>query len=179
MTDAANFKQKALNWATNQSKVVCCLDNNGYTEGSVREILLKDFYKGYKTLDKTADELVTKIRFQQPEGDYHFNFEKVCKRTHLDIASVNSAAFFKTNNNIIVETHLAVGGVAPIPLFLPKTADFFKNKSVTEEVFLEANDVMQTEINPISDVRGSAEYKRLLAKQLLLAHFYVLFDNAK
>ena len=33
LTDAANFKQKALNWATNQSKVVCYLDNNGYTEG--------------------------------------------------------------------------------------------------------------------------------------------------
>lgn len=33
MTDAANFKQKALDWATKQSKVVCYLDNNGYTEG--------------------------------------------------------------------------------------------------------------------------------------------------
>jgi xanthine dehydrogenase small subunit len=36
--------------------------------------------------------------------------------------------------------------------------------------------VMQTEINPISDVRGSSNYKRLLAKQLLLAHFHV-FSN--
>ena len=33
MTDAANFKQKALNWATNHAKVVCYLDNNGYTDG--------------------------------------------------------------------------------------------------------------------------------------------------
>ena len=149
------------------------------TEGSVREVPLKDFYKGYKTLDKTTDEIVTKIRFQQPEGDYHFNFEKVCKRTHLDIATVNSAIFFKTENNVVIEAHCAVGGVAAIPLYLKKTSDFFKNKRVTEGLFLEANAVMQSEINPISDVRGSADYKRLLAKQLLLAHFYVLFDNAK
>ena len=33
LTDAANFKQKALNWAMNHAKVVCYLDNNGYTEG--------------------------------------------------------------------------------------------------------------------------------------------------
>ena len=149
------------------------------TEGSLREVLLKDFYKGYKILDKTADEIVTKIRFQQPEGDYYFNFEKVCKRTHLDIATVNSAIFLKTENNIVIEAHCAVGGVAAIPLFLKKTSDFFKNKPVTEGLFLEANAVMQSEINPISDVRGSADYKRLLARQLLLAHFQVLFDNAK
>ena len=143
--------------------------------GEFREISLKDFYKGYKTLDKTTDEIVTKIRFQQPEGDYHFNFEKVCKRTHLDIATVNSAIFLKTEKNVVIEAHCAVGGVAAIPLFLKKTSDFFKNKPVTEGLFLEANDVMQSEINPISDVRGSADYKRLLAKQLLLAHFQVLF----
>ena len=33
LTDAANFKQKALNWAMNHAKAVCYLDNNGYTEG--------------------------------------------------------------------------------------------------------------------------------------------------
>lgn len=145
------------------------------TEGGIREVALKDFYKGYKTLDKTADEIVTKIRFRQPEGDFYFNFEKVSKRTHLDIASVNSAIFLKIKKNTIVEAHIAVGGVAPIPLYLHKTAAFLKNKEMKEEVFAEANDVMQTEINPISDVRGSAEYKRLLAKQLFKAHFSVLF----
>ena len=146
------------------------------SEGKIREILLKDFYKGYKTLDKTADEIVTKIRFRQPEGDAFFNFEKVSKRTHLDIASVNSAIFLKTEKNTIVEAHIAMGGVAPIPLFLTKTSAFLLKKQVSEVLFAEANEVMQTEISPISDVRGSATYKRLLAKQLLLAHFEVLFN---
>ena len=146
------------------------------SEGKTRKILLKDFYKGYKTLDKTADEIVTKIRFRQPEGDAFFNFEKVSKRTHLDIASVNSAIFLKTEKNTIVETHITMGGVAPIPLFLTKTSAFLLKKQVSEVLFAEANEVMQTEISPISDVRGSATYKRLLAKQLLLAHFEVLFN---
>lgn len=146
-------------------------------EGEVREIALKDFYQGYKTLDKTADEILTSIRFHQPDGHSFFNFEKVCKRTHLDIASVNTAISLKIEENTIIEAHVAMGGVAPIPLYLQKTSDFLKNKKITEETLSEANDIIQTEISPISDVRGSADYKRLLAKQLFKAHFEVFFST--
>ncbi|MFL6373746.1 MAG: hypothetical protein ACJ73D_03665, partial [Pyrinomonadaceae bacterium] len=38
-----------------------------------------------------------------------------------------------------------------------------------------ANEIMQTEISPISDVRGTADYKRLLLRQLFRAHFVELF----
>jgi xanthine dehydrogenase small subunit len=145
----------------------------GRIEGAGREVALQDFFKGYKTLAKTPNEIVTKIRFPQPEGVYHFNFEKVSKRTHLDIASVNSAIFLKIQEDTILEAHVSIGGVAPIPLYLSKTSKFLigKKASDTEGWLSEANTMMQTEISPISDVRGSADYKRLLAKQLLRAHF--------
>ncbi len=148
-------------------------------EGEEREIALKDFYKGYKTLDKTADEILTSIRFQQPDGSSYFNFEKVCKRTHLDIASVNAAISLKIEDNTLVDAHVAVGGVAPIPMYLQKTSTFLldKNTTNTEGWFDEVNNIMQTEISPISDVRGSSDYKRLLAKQLFKAHFDVFFTT--
>ena len=136
-----------------------------------REMALKDFYKGYKTLAKTADEIIEKFYFELPTNDVFFHFEKVCKRTHLDIASVNSAIFLTIDENGLIEkARLAVGGVAPIPLFLPKTSAYLLGKHFNESTVMWANDVMQTEIAPISDVRGSAAYKRLLAGQLLLAH---------
>ncbi|MCU1289667.1 MAG: 2Fe-2S iron-sulfur cluster binding protein, partial [Acidobacteria bacterium] len=56
---------------------------------SERAIALKDFYLGYKQLAKETDEYITKIRFRK--NFTHFNFEKVSKRTFLDIASVNTA----------------------------------------------------------------------------------------
>jgi xanthine dehydrogenase small subunit len=143
-------------------------------QGNTRELALKDFYKGYKTLDKTPDEMLTAIRFRKPETTAHFNFEKVCKRQHLDIASVNSAMSLTVNNGVITDAQIAVGGVAAVPFYLKKTSESLKNKPYTEGAFEAANAVMQTEINPISDVRGAANYKRLLAKQLLLAHFHEL-----
>jgi xanthine dehydrogenase small subunit len=77
----------------------------------------------------------------------------------------------------IGECYLSAGGVSPVPLFLRKTCEFFSGKPVTEEIILQANTVMQEEISPISDVRGSAEYKRLLLRQLLIAHFIRLFPG--
>jgi xanthine dehydrogenase small subunit len=59
-------------------------------------------------------------------------------------------------------------------LYLRKTSEFLRGKEINETTISEANEILQTEISPISDVRGSAEYKRLLARQLFRAHFVEL-----
>jgi xanthine dehydrogenase small subunit len=139
-----------------------------------REIPLREFYIGYKKLAKTDDEFVTKIRFRKNFS--HFNFEKVSKRTCLDISSVNTAISLNVENALIANAHVSAGGVAPIPLYLRKTSEFLRGKEINDTTILEANEILQSEISPISDVRGSAEYKRLLARQLFTAHFVELFD---
>lgn len=148
--------------------------------GKTREIKLRDFYLGYKMLDKTADEVLEKIRFKKPAGTFLFNFEKVCKRTYLDIASVNTAISLHLKNDVIAASHMAAGGVGPIPLYLQKTAAFLVGKKLSnnDALLREANEIMQSEISPISDVRGTADYKRLLLKQLLYAHFHEMLSKA-
>lgn len=139
--------------------------------GNLRTIKLRDFYKGYKQIDKAADEIIEEIIFVPPQKDF-FSFEKVSKRTHLDIASVNSACSWKQNaDTTIAEIHIAAGGVAPFPKYLGKTTSFLIGKQITVEVLKEAVYIMNTEVAPISDARGTAEYKRLLLRQLFLAHF--------
>jgi xanthine dehydrogenase small subunit len=142
--------------------------------GSDRSILLRDFYLGYKQLAKTADEFITKIRFRK--NLTHFNFEKVCKRTHLDIASVNTAIGLKVSGGTIEFAHVSAGGVFATPLYLRKTSEFLGGREISEKTIAEAASILQTEISPISDVRGSAEYKRLLARQLFTSHFVEMFD---
>ena len=142
-----------------------------------REVLLRNLYKGYKTLDKKPEEFIEKIWFDLPDKKAFFHFEKVSKRTYLDIASVNSAISITIENNIIENAFLSAGGVGPIPLFLEKTAAFLKGKNVNEELIEQVIEVAQTEISPISDVRGSEEYKRLLLGQLIKAHFLVFHQS--
>ena len=142
--------------------------SNGKTN---RSIYLKDFYKGYKQLDKSNDEFIEKIIFTKPPKEAVFNFEKVCKRTWLDIASVNSACLIQIDKNgVIKDIHLSAGGVAPYPKYLSNTASFLKGKKIEPAILNEAIKIMNDEIAPISDARGTKEYKSLLLRQLFLAH---------
>ena len=138
---------------------------------TTRTIKLKDFYKGYKQIDKATDEIIEKIIFTPPQNN-QFSFEKVSKRTYLDIASVNSACQIQQDENgVINDIHLSAGGVAPFPKYLKETISFLKGKKISAEILKEAIVIMNTEIAPISDARGTADYKRLLLRQLFLAHF--------
>ena len=142
-----------------------------------RQLMLKDFYTGYKTFDKKAGEIITEIIFELPADGAKFNFEKVCKRQYLDIASVNSAMYISTNGKIITEIHASMGGVGPIPKYLAKTAAFLVNKEITVSSLKEAEQILQSEIAPISDARGTEAYKRLLGRQLFFGHFIEIFPE--
>lgn len=148
--------------------------NNGLKQ---RKILLKDLFKGYKELDKSEDEYLEFIEFKLPSKNSYFNFEKVSKRTHLDIASVNSAIYIELENDIIKEIHLAAGGVAPIPLYLKNTSKYLIGKRIEIDLLNDALTILQSEISPISDIRGSEDYKRLLLNQLFKAHFIELYPE--
>jgi xanthine dehydrogenase small subunit len=149
-----------------------------FTNGEQRrEIPLRQFYKGYKTLDKAPDEWLETILFELPPYGTLFNFEKVSKRTHLDIASVNSAIAVRMHKDLVEDIRISAGGVAPVPKLLEKTNAFLLGKPVREDIIQEAIAVAQTEIAPISDARGIAEYKRLLLGQLIKAHFVTLFPE--
>ena len=142
-----------------------------------RSLALKDFFKGYKNLDLHDGELVESIEFPELQKQTFFNFEKVCQRSHLDIASVNSALSLYAPEGIIQDIHISAGGVAPIPFYLRKTVDYFIGKEINGEVVDRAAEIAEAEVSPISDIRGTAAYKRLLLGQLIKAHFIQLLPE--
>ena len=144
---------------------------------TVREIPLNKYYKSYKVTERRPDEFMESIVFKIPEVSYFFNFEKVSKRTYLDIASVNTAVLFYMKDEIITEIHMSAGGVSAVPLYLFKTCDYLKGKILNAENIKEAVSVSAEEISPISDARGSAEYKSLLLSRLIFTHFITLFPE--
>ncbi len=128
-----------------------------------RTLPLRDFYLGYKTLDLAEHEIIEALRFPQARSQGQFNFEKVSKRTYLDIASVNSAAWIELDDDVIDAAFLSAGGVAPIPMRLRRTEDWLRGRPATAATAREAAEMARAEVSPITDVRGSADYKRLSA----------------
>jgi xanthine dehydrogenase small subunit len=143
----------------------------------IKVIKLKDFYTGYKTMKLQKGEILDEIRVDLPKKGALFNFEKISRRTYLDIASVNSSIYLEVNEKLISNVHISAGGVAPIPLYLEKTIEYLNGKEITFDVIKQAAEIALKEIKPISDARGSADYKSLLLRNLLFAHFEKFFLN--
>ncbi len=142
-----------------------------------REVNLREFYKAYKKIDLCEGEFIEAIRIPKSVLESKFNFEKVSKRKYLDIASVNTAAIIETENKIIKKANISAGGVYSYPKLLDKTNEFLVGKEISNEVVIKALEIVQSEISPISDIRGSEKYKRALLNRLIFAHFAVLFPN--
>jgi xanthine dehydrogenase small subunit len=145
--------------------------------GEDRKVSLETFYHGYKQFDLEPGEIVSRIVVPLPSPDSFFNLEKVSRRTYLDIASVNSAVLVTVQDGSIVQARMSAGGVAPFPFFLSNASAKLEGQKLSLKVVSKAIDAAQEEVAPISDVRGSADYKRRLLRRLLMAHFVECFPD--
>ena len=70
------------------------------------------------------------------------------------------------------QVSIAYGGVGPTVFRVPQTEAFLKGKPFTRSTFKEASVLLSQELSPISDVRGSKDF-RLQVAQNLLKRFYL------
>lgn len=140
--------------------------------GGKRLVNINSFYKGYKQLDMRADEMISRIIVPLPESQETIRLFKVSKRKNLDISAFTAAIRMTIADNKIQQASLAYGGVGPVVFRLPKTESFLSGKEPTEATFAEAGKLARTEITPISDVRGSSDFRFQLAENILLKFYY-------
>ena len=137
-----------------------------------RVVPIREFYLGYKKLDLRPYEIITRILIPLPEEGDTLRLYKVSKRSHLDISGFTAAMLMKRTDGRIDSMRLAYGGVAPVVLRLQKTEAFLEGKPISRETFAEAGEVAKSEVAPISDVRGSREFRLQLAENILTKFYY-------
>ncbi|WP_164848331.1 xanthine dehydrogenase small subunit [Halobacteriovorax sp. HLS] len=136
-----------------------------------REVDINDFYKGYKTLDLGDNELIKGVRIPFLEKNESIKLYKVSNRKDMDISTVTFASKLKLNSTDISSIALAVGGVGPTVLRPVNTEKALLGKKFEEASFLSAAGILKNEVSPIDDVRGSARFRRVLSKNLLMKFF--------
>lgn len=145
--------------------------------GGKRSMPLMALYAGDKQLNKLPDEMIKTIRIPLPALNTRFNWIKVSKRFSLDIATLCSALKIEHDERRIVRAVLVFGGVAQLPLYLEKASCFMEGREISLQTVLDVAAVVQTGVSPVSDVRGSAAYRRLLVRQMIIAHFMQKFPE--
>ncbi|MGN6627204.1 MAG: xanthine dehydrogenase small subunit [Tepidisphaeraceae bacterium] len=132
-----------------------------------RRVNLNEFYTGYRTSVMRDDELITRVFIPIPAADETLKLYKISKRKDLDISTFSAAIWMRYSGGTIDDIRIAFGGVGPTVVRLAKTEAFLRGKPFAAETFDDAQPVVLGEITPISDVRGSADYRNLLGGNIL------------
>ncbi len=137
-----------------------------------RKVNINNFYQGYKKFDLKSDELLASIRIPLPQPSEILRLFKVTRRRDLDISTFTAAVRLKLDGDTISQAAVSYGAVAPTVLRLRKTEQFLTGKPFTDETMDEAGEQAIAEITPISDVRGTADYRYQLARNVLLKLYH-------
>ncbi len=129
-----------------------------------RCIPLSEFFTGYRQTVLRPDEILTSIHLPRHLVG-RTQFYKVSKRREMDISTVSAAFRIATDAaGIVTEARLAYGGVAATPARALKTeaALIGKPLAATAEIL----DLLASEFTPLTDLRGSSEYRKSLILDL-------------
>lgn len=142
-----------------------------------RRIKVSELYSGYRKMVLTEDELIVRIHIPMPSKSTILKLYKVSKREHLDISSFTAAISLERDGERIANARVAYGGVAAVVLKLLKTEEFLNGKSFSLDTFRQAGEIAVKEITPISDVRGSKDYRLQLAANIMEKFFFETADE--
>lgn len=133
---------------------------------------LNGFYTGYKTTDLHPGELLTRVTFSLPHSDDRLRLFKVSRRTDLDIATVGAAVRVREVDGVIRAAAVAFSGVGPTVRRMPQAEAALVGRPFGEATFRAAGRAARGEVAPLSDVRGSKDYRGQLVENLLAKFFF-------
>ena len=141
-----------------------------------REVELRDFFLEPGKTVLQDDEMIVGIEFEQSDINKNGYFIKLGQRKAMAIAIASLALNLEVKQNKIVQIRIAMGSVAPMPIRLTGVEEFLKNKEIKNGLIEEAINKVSEEVNPISDIRASEEYRRYISGILFKRAFKKLTD---
>jgi len=139
-----------------------------------RKLPLHEYFVSYRKTALKTGELISAISFDVPAKTESLSLYKTSQRKDLDISAVNAAfrvSWKDTKKSKIGKVQIAMGGVAAIPLRLTKTEKSLNGKQLSKETLAQALLTLHEEMNPISDLRGSSSFRRVMVENLFNKFF--------
>jgi CO/xanthine dehydrogenase FAD-binding subunit len=137
-------------------------------KGEERSIAAEEFAVDFFETVLETDEMVTEIQVPVMPPNTGAYFTKYAQMLgDYALGSVAVCITLDEKKETCVNARIGLAGVAATPIRAKQAEEVLKGKKVTEDLLAEAAEVMKTEIDPISGIEGSADYKRDLAGTLL------------
>ena len=131
--------------------------------GGRRQVPVEEFCTGPGESVLQAGEILVSLQFPAPQLNSGAMFQRFIPRNEMDIAVTNAAAQVRLDGDTVSWARLAVGAVAPTPLFLTAAADAVIGRPLTDESIAAAAAAARAAAQPIDDMRGTITQRRHLS----------------
>ncbi len=129
-----------------------------------RTLPLEEFFQGPGHTALAAGELLAEVRVPGPPPNTGSTYRRHTPRKRMDIAVVGVAAALTLEDGRIAHARVALGAVAPTPVRARQAEAALAGQPVSDEVLARAAEAAASEAQPISDIRGSAQFRRHLVR---------------
>jgi xanthine dehydrogenase iron-sulfur cluster and FAD-binding subunit A len=142
-----------------------------------RGVSLHDFYLGVRRTRLEPDELLREIRIPALSTNQRGLFLKLGLRQAQAIAVINLAFVLTFEQDIISEARITLGCLAPTIVHAKTVEAYLKGKQLEDEICREAGSLAIQDVNPIDDIRATAEYRRATLTALVTHGLQRLANN--
>jgi CO/xanthine dehydrogenase FAD-binding subunit len=133
----------------------------------LREIPGDQFHVGYRRTALLPGEIVARVRLPAPPAGSRQAFRKVGTRAAQAISKVAVAMLGRAAGGAVVELRLAAASVAATPVRLRRAEAAALGAAAGEEAGFAAGRAAAAEVEPIDDVRSTAEYRRFALERVV------------
>jgi aerobic carbon-monoxide dehydrogenase medium subunit len=136
------------------------------SSNATRTVSVEDFFVDYYQTALEPGELLTEIRVPPPQrpGWSHIKFTP---RSVEDFATVGVAMTLRAKAGSCEDVRLALNSVASTIIRAKRAEDVLRGQRLSDDLLREAGEIAASEVDPMDDNRGSADYKRDLVKVLV------------
>ena len=132
----------------------------------LREVPLAQFWTGYRQIAARPDEIIAAFRLPK-KGPAKERFRKIGTRRAQAISKVMAASRIVVEKGVIRSAAIALGSVAPVPVRLAPVEALLTGQKLTSALISEAERLAQASVQPIADIRSTAEYRRWASGRLV------------
>jgi len=131
-----------------------------------RVVRLEDFFKGPGLTCMERKEVFTELKVPVPKPNSMTIYKKISPRSKVDIAIVNVGVMVQLDGDSFKDMNIFLGAVAPIPVRAKEAEKVAKGAKVSEDIIYKIGKAASDGASPITDVRSSKEYRKLMVEIL-------------
>jgi aerobic carbon-monoxide dehydrogenase medium subunit len=154
--------------ASDPAPALLCLEAEVHLAGPAghRSLPVSRWFKGFYETVLEPDEIVTSIGVPPPPVGAHQGYVKFCPRSAEDKPLIGVAALVVGDpvTGRCREARLALAGAAPTPIRATRAESSLRDHQLDDDAIRAAADAAAAESDPLSDLMGSADYRREMVR---------------